>query len=116
MYLIFCLLANALSLFAPVPVAAGAFKPTSIQGIPLLLHLAFFFLFPLLLTPALVPFGIEAVLAALGWVEGVPIHLVLSVLLSAGVIFLYRLVLGWEGSLLLARERKILHTVASRAE
>src|SRR5205823_4043556 len=79
MYLVFCLLANGLSLLAPLPIAAGTLKPTNVKGIPLLLHLAFFFLFPLMLAPVLVPFGIEAALAALGWVEGVPIHLVLSV-------------------------------------
>ena len=49
MYLLFCLLANWLSILAPLPIAAGAFRPTNIKGIPLLLNFAFMLVFPFVL-------------------------------------------------------------------
>ena len=39
MYLPFCLLANFLSIFAPMPIRAGSFKPVNPRGLPILLHL-----------------------------------------------------------------------------
>jgi hypothetical protein len=116
MFLLFCLVANCLSILTPMPVAAGSFKPTNVQLVPVLLQMAIFFLFPLLLAPTLVPLGIELALEALGWVEGVPIYLMLALLVCAGVVWLYWLALGWQGRLLLAREQHILEVVAGRSE
>src|SRR5205814_1170385 len=116
MYLLFCLLANWLSILAPMPISAGSMKPTNVKAVQMLLHLAFFFLFPFALLPTLLPLGIELGLWALGWVEGVPIYLVLSLAECAGVAWLYRLVLGWQGRVLLAQEQRILNVVATRAE
>ncbi len=116
MYLLFCLAANALSILAPMPIAAGSFRPSSMKGIPLLLNLAFFFLFPVILAPAFLPLGVEALLQHLGWAEGVPVNLLLSLAICVGVVYLYRLVVGWEGRWLQSRERHILEIVAARAE
>jgi hypothetical protein len=116
MYLVFCLMANLLSILAPIPVAAGAMRVSNIKGVPLLLHILFAFLFPAALLPLMLPLGIEPLLAWLGWLSGVPLCLILSVLECAAVVPLYRLVLGWEGMLLQARELHILETVITRAE
>jgi ABC-2 type transport system permease protein len=116
MYLLFCLAANLLSLLAPMAVAAGAFKPSNPKGLAILLNFAFLFLFPLLLAPTLLPLGIEVVLQTLDMARGVPIFLLLALAECVGIVALYRLVLGWEGNLLAAREQKILEVVASRAE
>jgi hypothetical protein len=114
LYLLFCLPANCLSIFAPIHIAPGAFQASNVKIIPILLHLLFVFLFPLALAPALVPLGIELALDALGWRGGVPVHLLLSVALFAGVAPLYRVVLGWQGRLLQARELHILQVVTSK--
>ncbi|HLJ93309.1 MAG TPA: hypothetical protein VKU02_08980 [Gemmataceae bacterium] len=116
MYLLFCMLANTLSILSPMPVAAGSFKPTNMKGINILIQLGFVFLFPLALTPTLLPLGIQFILEQLGWSYGVPICLLLSLLECAGIVYLYRLVLTWQGDLLQARELKILDIVAARAE
>ena len=55
-------------------------------------------------------------LHALGWVEGVPICLPLSILVCAAVIAIYRFALGWQGRLLQGREQTILETVTTKAE
>jgi hypothetical protein len=116
MYLLFCLVANGLSIMAPMPVASGTLKPTHYKGTTLLLHLAFFFLFPAALFPALLPLGLEAVAGQLGWAEGAPICLVLSLLELAALGCFYRLALTWQGGWLLARELKVLEVVTTKAE
>jgi hypothetical protein len=116
MYLVYCLLANCLSILAPMPIAAGSLKPTNVKAVPILLQMVFLFFFPLALSPMLFPLGLELALDALGWVKGVPIHLLLSLVVCVAVVFLYRFVLGWQGRWLLAREQAILDVVAGRAE
>src|SRR5262249_17758304 len=117
MYLLFCLLANWLSILAPMPIRAGSLKPINPKVTPILLHMLFLFLFPLAVLPALLPLGIEYGLVKIEWVaEGVPVALPLSLLGCAAVVFLYRLVLPWQGDLLQARELKILEVVTAKAE
>jgi hypothetical protein len=116
MYLLFCLLANCLSILAPMPIASGSLKPANRALIPILLHVAFTFLFPLALLPTLLPLGVELALDALGWVKGVPISLILSLLECVAVVYVYRLVLTWQGAWLHASEQKILETVTTKAE
>jgi ABC-2 type transport system permease protein len=116
MYLLFCLLANWLSIYAPSLVRSGSFKPASPKGFALLLQFAFLFLFPWALVPALLPLGIEFGLNQLGWLKGWPICLALSVLECAAVVAVYRLVLTWQGRALQAREQKILAVVTPKAE
>src|SRR5205823_6232141 len=116
MYLPFCLLGNCLSIFAPMPIRGGCFKPMNPKALPVLLHIATALLSPLVLVPALAPLGVELLveeLAGRGWV---PVCLILSLLECVAMIFLYRLVVGWQGELLQARERKILEVVTARAE
>jgi hypothetical protein len=116
MYLLFCLVANSLSILAPVAVAAGSLKMSQMKGVPLLLHMAFVCLFPMVLSPTLLPFLVEVVLDWLGWANGVPLALLLALAECAGVVILYRRLVDWQGGWLQAREQKILETVASRAE
>jgi hypothetical protein len=116
MYLVFCLLANLLSILAPVPVTAGALKVSSLKGVALAYHIASAFVLPLAIAPLMLPLGIEALLDWLGLLSGVPVCLLLSVLECAVVVLLYRVAITWEGMLLQARELKILEAVIARAE
>src|SRR5207253_1844354 len=116
MYLLFCILANWLSIFVPMPIRMGSFKPVNPKGLPMLLYMAFTLLFPLALVPVLLPLGVELALAQLGWLHGVPMDLLLSLAECAAVAALYRLVLSWQGDTLQARELKILEAVTAKAE
>jgi ABC-2 type transport system permease protein len=116
MYLLFCLLANFLSIFTPMAVAAGSLKPAKTSLIPILVQMFFLSLLPLVLAPTLLPLGIEFALEALEWVQGMPVCLVLSVFECAVVVGLYRLILSWQGNLLQAREQRILEVVTTKAE
>jgi hypothetical protein len=116
MYLAYCLPANALSILAPMYVPSGTFQRSRPGGIVILLQILFMFVWPLVLTPILLPLGIEWALAELGWLHGVPLDLMLSLLVCAGVILLYHLILHWEGDWLQSREQRILQAVTARAE
>jgi ABC-2 type transport system permease protein len=116
MFLLFCMLANLLSIYTPMHIAAGSLKPTQVKLLPVLLQMVMMFLlFPLLEAPTLLPLAIEAVLESQGWTGGAPICLLLTLALCAVVMFVYRLVLQWQGQLLQRREQIILETVTNRA-
>jgi ABC-2 type transport system permease protein len=117
MFLLFCLLANLLSIYAPVHVAAGSLKPSNPKLLTVLLQLVMFmFIFPLIQGLTLLPLGIEAVLKLfLGWPAIAPIYLVLSLAQCAVVILIYRFLLDLQGDLFQAREQRILEVVTNRA-
>jgi hypothetical protein len=116
MYLLYCMLANVLSIIAPMPIAPGSLKPANPKPIPVLLNIAFVFLFPVVVLPSLLPLGIAILLDRLGWVHGFPFCLILSVVECVAMVFLYRLVITWEGWWLQAREQKILEIVAEKGQ
>lgn len=116
MYLLFSVAANALSILAPIPMAAGSLKPASVKLVPVLLQMAFLLVLPAILFPLLAPLGAEVLLAELAGVEGVPVALGLTLLLAAAVVWVYRRVLAWEGDWLAAREQRILEVVTTKEE
>lgn len=116
MFLLFCVLMNLLSIYAPMAIAAGSLKPANPKLLSVLLQLAMFgCVFPLTQAPLLLPLGIEAALEGVGWTTRIPICLLLTLLECAVVIALYRFLLNWQGGLLQAREQKILEIVTNRA-
>lgn len=116
MYLLFCLLANLISIYAPLFIAAGSLKPANPKLKTVFLQLVMFmFLFPLTQVPTLLPLGIEAALQYLGWTSRAPICLVLSLVECAAAVWIYRVCLNWQGDLLQKREQRILETVTNRA-
>lgn len=116
MFLLFCICTNLLSIYAPLHVAPGSLRPSSPKMTTALLQvLMILILFPLTQFVTLVPLGIEIVLRLLGWMEGVPICLVLSLAECAAVVAIYWVSLGIYGELLRAREQTILESVASRS-
>jgi hypothetical protein len=116
MYLVYCIVANALSTFAPTPMASGSLKPAQPKGWMILLHLAFVFLFPVVMAFTLIPLGIEFLLEWMNWTRPFPIYLVFAVMECIGLLYLYDFVLTWQGNILQRREQKILEIVTSKIE
>src|SRR5262249_15434725 len=116
MYLLYCLLANWMSIMAPMPIASGSLKPVRPKGLALLLHVCFAFVSPVVLAPTLTPIGFELAIQGFTGVHGWPISLVLTLLQLVLVAFIYQAVLGWEGELLQKREQRILATVTAKVE
>ena len=116
MFLLFCICTNLLSIYAPLHVAAGSLKPTYPKlTVALLQVLMMLVVFPLTQMVVLVPLGTEVVLRFLGWMEGVPICLLLSLVECAAVVGLYLVSLGIYADLFQEREQIILESVASRS-
>ena len=115
MFLLYCFAANWLSMFAPMAIAAGAMRPVNNKAVPVLLHLLFTPFLPLLFAPTLLPLGLEYLLTWAGW-PALPIALLLSLALCAGIIALYRVALVWQGGVLQNREKRILELVTSKVE
>jgi len=116
MYLLFCTFANFLSIYAPMAIAPGTTKPASTKLVPVLLSLLFMGAFSVVMGMTMLPFGIEAGLDALEWVQGIPIYLPASLLICAGTALVYRSALVWQGRLLQAHEQAILEIVTTKTE
>jgi hypothetical protein len=116
MFLLFCLLMNILSIYAPVYIAPGTLKAANPRIATVLLQLAMVLvLFPLTQAATLAPLGIEMMMRLLGWGSNVPICLFLSLMECAVIVVIYALTLTWQGRLLQAREQSILEVVTNRA-
>lgn len=116
MYLLYCLVANTLSILAPMRIAPGSFQPARPRGLVILLQLVFMFLCPAVLALTLLPLGIELAAEAMDWRHGVPLDLLLSLLECVAIIYIYGLLLGLQGNWLQAREQQILQSVTTRRE
>jgi ABC-2 type transport system permease protein len=116
MYLLMCILTNVLSIYAPMPIAAGSMKPANPKLASIFLQMAVMACaFPLIQAPTLLPWGAEALLHSLEWGVGVPVYLILSMALCAAVVLVYRLALKSQGELLQTREQQILEVLTNRA-
>jgi hypothetical protein len=111
MYALFCLSSNLSAIFAPWP----GLRPARDGGTKQLIRLAVIFTMPVLLSIAIVPYGIELLLDKV-WGETGPIDLALSTMLAGLVGLFYWFAIGWEGWLLQRRELEILAVVAAKAE
>jgi hypothetical protein len=115
MYLLFCLLTNLMSIYTPLPIAAGSMKPANPKLVPVLVQMVMILtLFPLTQAPTLLPLGIEAAMIHQGWITRAPICLLLTLVECAAVVLLYRSALNWQGTLFQTREQRILETVTNR--
>src|SRR5262249_31989301 len=109
-------LANLMSIYAPVYLSAGSLKASNLKlSTGLLQFVMFVVLFPLTLAPGFLPLGVEAALSLLGRTGGLPVCLLLSLAEWAGVVVLCRLVVAWQGGLLRGREQALLEAVTNRA-
>jgi len=117
MYLIFCLLANTLSILAPIPMAAGSIQPANVKMTPILMQMALlFFVFPIAMVPVFAPIGIEVLVEELAGIHWLPISLFLSLAILGLVVVGYRWMVSLQGDWLAMREKKILEVVTSKAE
>jgi hypothetical protein len=116
MFLIFCLMANWLSILAPMPVAAGSLKPVNPSFVTILFQFVFMLALPIALSPVLLPLLVEALLPADGWTAHVPVGLLVAIAECAIIVVIYWVVLTSQGELLQRREKAILEVVTRKAE
>jgi ABC-2 type transport system permease protein len=115
-FLVFCMAGNMLSILCPIALKPGSGQPSAHQGIRVLYQVIFMFVLPSVFSLTLIPLGVEALFTFMKWAAWFPAFLVLGVVQVAIMLWLYRLVLDWQGDLLQRREQKILQIVGSKAE
>lgn len=116
MYLAFCLLANVVSIIAPLALRPGNMRPVKVGGTTYVLYMLFTLLMPVVLAPMFLPLIAAVALAELAGTTGWPICLSLSLLECGAMVFCYRLGVNGEGRWLQQREQKILAVVAVKEE
>jgi hypothetical protein len=117
MYLLFCLLANWMSILAPVRIPAGALRGAKPSGLAVLLQLGFVMvIFPVTMAPLLLPMGAKLIAQQLGFGGSFPLCSLLAVAELGAVAGIYRCAIARQGRLLQAREKMILATVRSQPE
>src|SRR5205085_9428376 len=98
MYLLFCMLANWLSILAPMRLRSGTLRTANARAVPFLLQLAFMIALPFALSPALLPLLIEFVLTQTTTDYGrLPVCLMLSLVEVTAVLALYAWCLQVQG-------------------
>jgi len=112
MYLAFCIQMNFLSMLAPMPLPQGSLRPANPKGLAILIHLASFVLFPLIMGATLIPLGIEYLFRNSGW----PLYLLLTIIEVPVVVFLYSRLLTVQALVLQNREQNILEIVTRRTD
>jgi hypothetical protein len=116
MYLMFCILTNMLSIYAPVHVPAGSLRPANPSVSTVLLQLlTILVLFPMTQALTLLPLGTELIMQMIGEDSRVPICLLLTLLECAVIAAVYHVCLRWQGGLLQDREQRILDSVTNRS-
>ncbi len=115
-YVLFCLLGNTVSVIAPSAVASGTLKPAKSKVVTILIHIVAAFLSPIVVVPAGVFLGVELLVHGMGWITGVPIYLLASLLELGIALWLYRRLLPLQAQLLQQREQIVLDAVTARAD
>lgn len=116
LYLLCCLLTNALSILAPIPMAPGAMQPSNVKMVPVLWQFGFMMVYPFVVAGVLAPFGVEALVEETTDVRGWPVALALSLGVAGIAAVLYRRLLDAQGDWLQRREKDILLVVTSKSE
>ena len=110
-YLILCLLGNAMSIDAPLRLKEHGLKAANAKLRTILTHLATFFLLPLLVSPLLIPYGVDCLFQWQGWLPGIPVYFLLHGAGLVAVFFFYRRTIRFQGARLQAREQRILEVL-----
>ncbi|MEJ2246045.1 MAG: ABC transporter permease, partial [Acidobacteriota bacterium] len=116
MYLLFCITGNVLSILSPMTLRPGSGMPASHQGMGTLFHIVFMLVVPVPMSFTLVPLGVEALYASFSSDAWFPVFMVLSLIEVPVVIWLYRTVINWQGTLLQQNEQKMLDVVSAKGE
>ena len=115
-FLLVCIAGNLVSIVVPYRIAPGSLKatktPIKTAVVVMLSHL----LFPLAMTPTLIPPAIEWLNGYLGWFPSIPVNLLLSLLLAASGVVAYWLSLGGLGELFQRRELRMLQVLTHDLE
>lgn len=115
-FFLFTIGCNMLSILVPYRFAPGTLQAKKPKAAVFLGMFVSMLLLPVIMSPVFVPAAAEFGLRRLGVAGGMPVNLVLTTILLALVLVLYKAVLPAQGRLLLKREQRILDEVTHETE
>ncbi len=115
-YLMLSIVGNHCSILLPTAVRAGSMRASSTTAVTSLLRIVASMVLMTAISLLLIPFGIEVLLRQLNVGGAFPYYLLLAAALFVVVAFIYRGILGYQGALLQAREKKILEAVTTKSD
>jgi ABC-2 type transport system permease protein len=114
-YLIGCLVGNQISILLPAAVKQGSMRSSSDTKIlRVLARLAAMLGQLVAFVPLVLPLGIDYLVQQFPWGEWIPAYLIFSLLVALVTLFVYRIVLDYQGGLLQRRELLILEAVTTK--
>jgi ABC-2 type transport system permease protein len=116
MFLFISIAANFSSILVPYRVASGSMKAARPPAKTFILIFVTQLLFPVLVFPIFIPPLLGLLCEKMGWLSAAPVDALLSLLLLAMAVLLYRISLDSLGRFLEKREQKILLVVSHEAE
>lgn len=114
--LIAAIIGNVLSILVPYRIQPGSIKPTKLPGLAMLVLMGCQMLFPTTMAPVFAGPLLAVLWQHLGWPGFVPVNLLVSAALLAGLVTLYWSTLTPLGRLLQRREPKILSVITVEVE
>jgi hypothetical protein len=111
---VLCLVGNYTSIVLPTAVRAGTLRASTSTLSGSLLRLLAALGLTTALVPLFIPLGLDLLLHGFNLGRLVPVYLILAALELSVLVMAYRLLLVSQGSLLQAREQKILEAVTTK--
>lgn len=107
-YMLLCLVGNTISILGPMRLRETNMRAANPSVKTILWQILAVFLIPIVLTPLMIPGGVEFFLPDSGWTQVIPIYPAMHLIGLALIVVLYRWGLARQGELLQEREQRIL--------
>jgi ABC-2 type transport system permease protein len=113
-YLIVCLVGNQMSILLPSAVRQGSMRSSETRVVRVLARFLAMLGMLVAFVPLVIPIGVGYLVEQFSWGEWIPTYLILSLLVALTTLFVYRVVLDYQGGLLQRRELRILEAVTTK--
>jgi hypothetical protein len=113
-YLIVCLVGNQMSILLPSAIRQGSMRSSETKVVRVLARFVATLGMLVAFVPLMLPIGIDYLVKQFPWGEWIPAYLILSLVLALVTLFIYRLVLDYQGGLLQRNELRILEAVTTK--
>lgn len=113
---LYSLVGNYSSIYATAGIAPGSMKPVEMSFLTVMRQFASILMIPVCLAPAGIAFGVEVLVQFCGWLTGVPIYLIITLVQLPIAMLFYRWLVVRQGDGLRRREQKILELISKVAD
>jgi hypothetical protein len=113
-YLIVCLVGNQMSILLPSAIRQGSMRSSETKVVRVLARFLAMLGMLVAFVPLVIPIGVGYLVEQFSWGKWIPTYLILSLLVALTTLFVYRIVLDYQGGLLQRRELRILEAVTTK--